>query len=139
MRGWIVYWIAVIVIAISSMLFIDFMISGIGMLVFLLIFANVRFVWERGDRISWQNEATAKQPVVVLPHKPMYHDVAMAYIHFKDGSTKTIMNLQTDYKVGENMKFYQKNKQHNRWDEMPNVESVEFYIHEMDEVIPKQR
>lgn len=138
MRGWIIYWVAVIVIAISSLLFIDFTISGIGMLVFLLIFANVRFVWERGDRISWQNAVTVKQPVVdASQHTPT--QVAMAYVHFNDGFTRTIMNLETDYKVGQNMKLYEKNKQYNRWDEIPNVTCVEFHIYEMDAVTPKQR
>lgn len=139
MRWWLVYWVAVIAIAISALLFIDFMISGVGMLVMLLIIANARFLWERSDRISWQNAATTKQPVVEPPIKAEQFDLAMAYIHFNDGTTKTVMNLQTDYKVGEDMKFYEKNKRHNRWDEMPNVDSVEFYLHEMDEIIPKQR
>ena len=139
MRWWIVYWVAVIAIAISALLFIDFMFTGISMLVLLLVIANIRFLWERSDRISWQKSATAKQPVVELPIKAEHLVLAMAYIHFKDGTTKTVMNLQTDYKVGEDMKFYEKNKRHNRWDEMPNVDSVEFYLHEMDEIIPKQR
>ncbi len=136
MRGWIVYWIAVIAIAISSMLFIDFMISGIGMLVFLLMFANVRVLWERSDRIYWQNAASSKQPVAGEPQQ-MPAEVAMAYVHFNDGHTRTIMNLETDYKVGQNMKLYEKNKQYNRWDEIPNVARVEFHIYEMDAVIPK--
>lgn len=138
MCGWIVYWVAVIAIAISSMLFIDFMISGIGMLVFLLMFANVRVLWERNDRIYWQNAAASKHSAVDEPQL-IPAEVAMAYVHFNDGHTRTIMNLETDYKVGQNMKLYEKNKQHNRWDEIPNVASVEFHIYEMDAVIPKQR
>lgn len=136
MRGWIVYWVAVIVIAISSILFIDFMISGIGMLVFLLMFANVSAFWERSDRIYWQIAAASKQSAAdesqLIPA-----EVAMAYVHFNDGHTRTIMNLETDYKVGQNMKLYEKNKQYNRWDEIPNVAYVEFHIYEMDAVIPK--
>lgn len=139
MRWWAIYWAVVIVIAISAILFLDFMISGISMLVFLLIIANIRFLWERSDRTHWQNAAGMKHNQTEAPtgYLPRLPDIAMVYINFKDGTTKTIMNLETDYKVGENMKFYQKNKQHNRWDEIPDVDSVEFYIYEMDEVTPK--
>ncbi len=134
---WIIYWAAVIVIAISAFLFVDFAAPGIGMLVFLLIFANACYHWEHCDRVFWQSAAAHHQPVVEVPHgEPT--EVAMAYIHFDNGDTQAIMNLETDYKVGEDMKFYEKNKRHNRWDQIPNVACVEFNIYEMDEVATKQ-
>ena len=134
---WIIYWVAVIAIAISAFLFVDFAAPGICMLVFLLIFANVRYHWEHCDRVFWQSAAAKYHPVVEAPPAE-YAEVAMAYIHFDNGDTKTIMNLETDYKVGEDMKLYEKNKRHNRWDQIHNVASVEFNIYEMDEVATKQ-